>query len=94
MGNCSKHPLTVPGYEDLESLAQAVENLRYDALSQFLSHLGRAIWHRALADQDAGKQQLARELSRADNHITDAQLDIDKAWKICKPYMDEDNSRD
>ena len=73
-------------------MAKSVENLRYDALAEFLGNLGNLLYARSLRDNRAGKKQLARALAKADNNITDAQLDIDKAWKICKPYMDETDS--
>lgn len=82
------HPTYVPGWEgSLEELAQAVENLRYDKVSDFLYHLNMALQARSQSDTQAGKPQLSSFLIQASHKIASAALDIERAWIICKPHM-------
>lgn len=64
-----------------------MENLRYDALAEFLEHLEWALMNRSLSDDRAGKEKLARRLLLASDRVTAAKYQIDEAWDICKPYM-------
>lgn len=91
MSKCNNHYTEISGW-DLESLADAIEELRYDKLSEFLGYLSEALYQRSIKDNRSGKPQLVMRLQRAGGSITGAKLNIDKAWEICKPYMDENNS--
>ncbi len=67
-------------------VAKAVTKLRYDALSRFLRVLGVQLREDARRDEDAGRVQLADRLLDASLDISKAAEDIDRAWKISKPY--------
>ena len=85
-----KHPLSVEGYNgSLEDLAKAVRKMRYDQFAEFLGYL--AAYIKSEGDQDAadGKTKLPIRLYAASEHLYDAQEEIDSAWKICKPYMED-----
>jgi len=86
-----KHPTHVDGYHgSLEALANAIGDMRYDRVAYFLDLLAQRIETEAEKDSSAGKIQLSKRLDQASKYLQDAQKEIDSAWKICKPYMKDD----
>lgn len=73
----------------LKQLAEDLGNLKYDALADFLHLLADKINQDSLTDKANGRKKLAIHLFGCGRKLKDAALDIDKAWDICKRYMDE-----
>ncbi|MBU0470669.1 MAG: hypothetical protein KKA62_00585 [Nanoarchaeota archaeon] len=83
-----KHPLEVEGFEgNLEGLAKAVGNMRYDKARDFLGYLADDIMRQADADKGRGRVQLAERLYQTAERLYQAREVMDLAWKICEPYM-------
>lgn len=86
-----KHPNSVPGWDGtLEELAQAVENMSYDKVVEFIHHLDMAILNRGLRDREAGKTQLATGLFQVSKRLGTARAYMEQVWKLCKPHMKND----
>lgn len=82
------HKSTLDHYPgDLAALAEEVGNLKYDALAEFLRLLSAKIDGDAAKDQARGRVQLAAALRSAAGRIGSAEVPIERAWKISKPYM-------
>lgn len=82
-----KHPTSVPGFADVEELAEYVENMRYDHVQIFLKRLADRLIDRSDSDFDAGRRQLAKTLEEAAEDINWASFAMEQAWHICKPHM-------
>lgn len=90
-----KHPINIPGWEgNLEGLAKAIENLRYDKLHLFLGYLAQAVLDRAHADWNAKKSKLSFKLYDAYSGIKVATDHVLKAWAICQKHMDTSDKED
>lgn len=84
----SEHPDHVIGWNGtLDELVQAVGNMRYDTLGDFIHRLSVNLSDQAMADTDRGRPRLANELFLASRKLISADLYIMEAWKICEPYM-------
>ncbi len=82
------HRSTVENYPgDLASLAEEVGSLKYDALAEFLRLLSAKIDGDAAKDQARGRVQLAAALRSAAGRIGSAEVPVERAWKISKPFM-------
>ena len=87
-----RHPDKVEGWEgSLEELAKAVGNMRYDKVSEFIEALGEDIKRQAAGDKKKNKNKLAKNLIRVYNRLRNVKEEMDKAWKICEPYMKKEN---
>lgn len=96
-----KHPTTlmIPflAYDDSgdlhvtpEDLAEALGNLRYDALALYLKALSDRFQRDSRADGGRGRGKLATTLLSMADDIWGAKLSADHAWSICEPYTKED----
>lgn len=83
---CEKHKATLDGYK-IEELAEAIGDLRYDALQNFLECLSGKLYRDSQKDSEAGRVKLAGELECASQKVWDASESIAMAWTISKPYM-------
>jgi len=82
------HKDQIDGYEGSPTdLAEAIGNLKYDALANFLALLAAKIEKDGQKDHSRGRIQLATSLGNCAFHLKKAKLAIDKAWKISAPYM-------
>jgi len=88
----SEHPTEIEGFDSLEDLARAVENLRYDQLFEFLMHLRKALTRRVTADKAAGRKKLAKHLENAAHNLLNVCVDVQYAWNVCRPYMKENTN--
>lgn len=68
-------------------LAEALGDLRYDSLADYLSALAAKLQKDSRSDGGRGRGQLAERLQRAAFALDEAALEIEGAWKICEPYM-------
>jgi len=73
---------------DNKKLATEIGDLYYDSLSEFLVYLSKKLEQDYIADRKRGREELANCLLEASNSINEASKHIDKAWGICKPYVD------
>jgi hypothetical protein len=78
-------PEHYPG--DLAALAEEIGNLKYDALAEFLRLLSAKIDGDAAKDQARGRVHLAAALRSAAGRIGSAEVPVEKAWKISRPFM-------
>lgn len=86
--NKTQHPRNVVGYSgSLEDLAKAVGNMTYDQTATFLQFLADDISNQAEADIGRGRKKLASKLLNVSGLLAGAKEQMDKAWKICKPFM-------
>jgi hypothetical protein len=70
-----------------EDLAEALGDLRYDALSEYLVALAEKLQSDSDKDDARGRFVLANALHAASRAIYDAAYEIGLAWKICEPHM-------
>ena len=83
-----KHPRNIENYDGtFEELAREVGQMTYDQVNAFLKELEKEFKRQAEADIKRSRPQLATELYKASYSLKESSLCIDKAWKICKPYM-------
>jgi hypothetical protein len=87
MSDCSKHKKEVGGISDMKVLAEAIGDLHYEALAEFLECLRDKIYADAGKDYDAGRYSLGGRLNHAAFFIGQAHLMIERAWKISEPFM-------
>lgn len=90
-----KHPDHVVGWNaSLEALVTTIGNLRYDVLARFVELLAEDIRRQGLADDEAGRHQLATRLSVAATDMATAHQSLRTVWTLCEPYIATDgNSR-
>ncbi|MEM9218960.1 MAG: hypothetical protein AAGD25_32080 [Cyanobacteria bacterium P01_F01_bin.150] len=85
-----KHTSTVKGFDGTnEDLAHNVGDLFYDSLSDFLKSLSEKIKDDGEQDLGRGRKKLAKELHSCSIHLAEAAQNIDAAWDICEPYVDQ-----
>ena len=85
-----EHKDYIEGYEgSLEDLANAVKDLKYSSLGDFLGYLENGIRKDADADSDRERPQLARRLYRTSESLGEAQHFINMAENTCKLYVSE-----
>jgi Na+/phosphate symporter len=90
MSDCSKHKKTVEKYNgSLQELAWDIGDLHYEALTYFLIELKAKLNKDSNKDNNYGRVQLADKLSNAGDLIEKASEEINKAWKLSKPYMEK-----
>ena len=78
--------------EELEKLAADLGDLRYDSLATFLELLSGKLRQDATADARRGRPRLAALLEKASHGLGDAGEAVRLAWKLCKPYMKDEEA--
>lgn len=82
------HKSTLENYPGtLPELAEALGDLRYDALAKFLQFLADKIEQDAIKDASRGRMKLAGNLFDCAGSLRVGQGQIERAWEICEPYM-------
>lgn len=82
------HKTEVTDYKgSLQDLAEEIGNLRYDALANFLQFFAEKIEQDGLKDESRNRIKLAAHLKNSANHLKESSLEIEKAWKICEPFI-------
>jgi len=85
-----KHPTYIVGYTgSIDELAQAIGNTTYDISVAFLEKLADDYHRQAQADEARGRVRLATQLYATAEKLYEAKSAMQKAWTICKPYMQE-----
>jgi hypothetical protein len=86
--SCKKHLDHVKGWDgSLEELVEAIGGMRYDRVVRFLDLLEDEFFRQALADYKRKRIKLSACLKDTALHLRLATLDMEEAWKICKPHM-------
>lgn len=85
----SKHPSIIAWYDSLESLAKAIGHLRYNSLAQLLELLAQDLDEQAKADIGRWRMKLAWHLSDTSQALRATFAPMDRAWKICEPFMED-----
>ncbi|TXF88683.1 hypothetical protein FUA23_13535 [Neolewinella aurantiaca] len=85
------HDDKIPHYgKDWSTLAEALGDLRYDVLADFLSELSKKLAKDADADAGRGRHKLSEELYTTASKLEASANATERAWEICAPFMDED----
>lgn len=78
----------VPGWNGtLTELAQAIGNMRYDRVAEFLDDLRKDFLRQAQNDGEAGRSVLADRLRLTAYDMGMAQARMEHVWKTCEPHM-------
>lgn len=89
MTDCSKHTKQVAGISDMKTLAEAVGDLHYESLAEFLDKLSDKLFLDAAKDRADDRRQLANFLEAGANNLQFASIQIESAWEASKPFMDQ-----
>lgn len=90
--DCSRHSKQVGGFTDMKLLAEAVGDLNYETLKDFLEKFSRKLFIDAAKDRAESRTRLANYLDAAANNIHFAASQIGAAWDVCKPFMEKPNT--
>lgn len=82
-----KHNTHIEHYTSNKELAEAIGNLRYDALNEFFKELKHKFVKDSENDLRKGRKKLSDELMDISARLRNAERSAEKAWEICKPYM-------
>ena len=86
--SCDRHQTFIDGYNgSMKMLADDIGNMHYESLSELLGYLSEKLHDDAVKDRDNGRKLLSENLSKASSNIGVAQINIERAWEISKPYM-------
>ena len=89
MSNCSNHKKEVAGITDMKILAEAIGDLHYETLAEFLNNLAEKFHADYEKDSERGRTELAKCLLWTHYGIYKASYGIERAWQISKPFMNE-----
>ncbi len=86
----AEHPREAKGFEGtLRELANSIGNMTYDKTASFIGELADDITRQADADSARGREKLSSTLYATAEELYQARDRMDKAWKICEPYMNK-----
>lgn len=85
--DCSKHKKEVAGISDMKVLAEIIGDLHYETFAIFLERLSEKLYMDSAKDSAHGRIKLAKVLDTAADNIYWAQIEIEQAWEISKPFM-------
>lgn len=93
LDSSAKHPKYVRRYKGtLEELVLDISNMTYDKVAEFLYELSKELEKQGDADMARKRKMLAKQLKNAAKDVIKAKKAMDKAWKICEPYMKKENN--
>ncbi|OUS26952.1 hypothetical protein A9Q99_17220 [Gammaproteobacteria bacterium 45_16_T64] len=85
-----KHTNQIKGFNGSKlELAERIGDLYYDSLSELLALLSEKIKEDSEADLGRGRRNLANHLQECASSLDIASKEIESAWGICSPYVDE-----
>ena len=85
-----KHPTKISYEGSFEKLVEEIGDLRYDALADFLDLFSKKIFKDGEKDAERGRGKLSTSLFDASQSIDEARVNIERALKISKPFMQEE----
>ena len=88
-----KHSDNIKHYDDIEKLAEALGDLYYDSLADFLNLLSDKILRDGNADMRRNRPELSGHLIECSRHIENASTEVQRAWEICKPHVWDKNKK-
>lgn len=91
--NCSHHKKDIAGITDMKQLAEMIGDLHYETLAELLFELQTKLHNDGMKDLKAGRFKLASKLHIASSHVYEASNQIESAWQISKPFMQQNNER-
>jgi hypothetical protein len=94
MANCSNHPKDIAGITDMKVLAEMIGDLHYETLEELLAQLANKLHVDAKKDLQAGRTELSDKLFDACYSMAQCETFISEAWKICKPFMNEEQTHE
>ena len=89
-----KHTDNIKHYDDVEVLAEALGDLYYDSLADFLNLFSDKILRDGNADMRRNRPELSGHLMECSKHLEAASTEIQKAWEICKPHVWDENKKE
>jgi hypothetical protein len=90
----NKHPENIEGWNGtFEELANAVGNLKYNRLHQFLTCLCLKLYKDYNNDEKNGKNKLSKRLKEAYWLMDKAKYEIYQAWLICESHENKTQDR-
>ena len=84
-----KHKTHIEHYPDNKTLAEDIGNLRYDALQELFHELKLKFMRDSENDKKKKRPKLSDELLTISARMRNAERAAEKAWDICKPYMEK-----
>ena len=81
------HPVSIKGFDSLESLAKEVGALRYDAMAKITLEIARDLQRQADLDLQQGKKKLARAGYKTARGYMDAYRAANEMMEISRKYM-------
>lgn len=87
MSNCSNHRKDVHGETDMKHLAEEIGNLHYESLQNLFFELSIKLYQDGVKDTDNGRVELGAALDHASDHLSNAAHCMQRAWKVCEPFM-------
>ncbi len=85
VGKQFKHTPKVKGVGfELEELAKRIGDLYYDNLAHFLEKLFQKIQSDAKADEERGREKLAKNLFKSALLLQQSSQEINRAWQVCE----------
>jgi hypothetical protein len=83
-----KHPDHVEKYDGtLDDLAKDLGKMDYGSVAKFLEYLANDLQAQAEYDKSKGRPQLSGTMYDIVDKLLEAKKKMDKAWRICEPYM-------
>jgi hypothetical protein len=76
----------------MQELAEKIGDLHYETLEEFLVHLSNKLSKDSIKDWQQKRYKLEKQLHTASLRIRSAAIRIGEAWKISKPYMENDKN--
>lgn len=89
---CSNHKKEIAGISDMKELATLIGDLHYETLADLLDKVSDKLYLDAAKDRSEGRKSLARDLEAAANSIHFASIEIESAWEVSKPFMDNNQN--
>lgn len=86
-----EHKTTLEYEGGTAKLVEDIGNLRYDALQQFLTDLGRKVRIDANADRTRGREKLSGLLEKTADRLLESAAAVGAAWILCKPHMENED---
>jgi hypothetical protein len=87
--SCENHKKDVAGITDMKALAEAIGDLHYETLYDFLIELQCKFIRDAGKEERAGRKKLGDHLDDCAAGIGDAAFYAKEAWRLSKPFMEQ-----